>query len=139
MAFPEAELILHNGRIWRGQAEGSCPAIALWQGRVLATGEDAEILALKGPATQVVDLEGRFASPGLNDNHLHLLSTGLTMGWVDITPARAPTQKALLDRIAEGVAASPAGGWVRARGYDQVKLDTGRHPTRADLDSVAPS
>ena len=138
MAFPEAELILHNGRIWRGQAEGSCPAIALWQGRVLATGEDAEILALKGPATQVVDLEGRFASPGLNDNHLHLLSTGLTMGWVDITPARAPTLKALLDRIAEGVAASPAGGWVRARGYDQVKLDTGRHPTRADLDSVAP-
>ncbi len=27
---------------------------------------------------------------------------------------------------------------MRARGYDQVKLDTGRHPTRDDLDRVAP-
>jgi predicted amidohydrolase YtcJ len=134
----EADLILINGRIWRGREEGGCEALAVWQGKVLATGSDAEMLELKGPRTEVVDLEGRFASPGLIDNHLHLISTGITMGWVDATPAAAPTLAALVERIAERAAATPKGGWVRARGYDQVKLDTGRHPTREDLDRAAP-
>jgi len=134
----EADLILTNGRIWRGREEGSCEALAVWQGKVLATGSDAEMLELKGPRTEVVDLDGRFASPGLIDNHLHLIATGIAMGWVDATPAAAPTLAALVERIAERAAMTPKGGWVRARGYDQVKLDTGRHPTREDLDRAAP-
>lgn len=138
MSFPAADLILHNGRIWRGFSDGNCTAIAVWQGLVLATGSDAEVLALKGPGTRIIDLEGRFASPGLHDNHLHLISTGLAMAWVDITPARAPTTNELLDLIAARAAETPVGGWIRARGYDQVKLDTGVHPTRDDLDRVAP-
>ena len=134
----EADLILHNGRIWCGRKEGARDALAVWQGKVLATGSDADMLELKGPATQVIDLDGRFASPGLIDNHLHLIATGIAMGFVDATPAAAPTLDALMKAIAERATATPKGGWVRARGYDQVKLDTGRHPTREDLDRAAP-
>ena len=139
MAFAiEADLILTNGRIWRGREEGICEALAVWQGKVLATGSSAEVLTLKGVSTQVIDLEGRFASPGLIDNHLHLIATGIVMGFVDATPAAAPTLAALLERIADRAGTTPKGDWVCARGYDQVKLDAGRHPTRDDLDRVAP-
>ncbi|WPE23785.1 amidohydrolase [Shinella zoogloeoides] len=139
MAFGiEADLILVNGRIWRGRAEGISEALAVWQGKVLATGSNADILGLKGPSTEVIDLEGRFASPGLIDNHLHLIATGIAMGHVDATPAAAPTLADLMARISERAAATPKGAWVRGRGYDQVKLDTGRHPTREDLDRAAP-
>ncbi|MGB3877969.1 MAG: amidohydrolase [Shinella zoogloeoides] len=139
MAFGiEADLILVNGRIWRGRAEGISEALAVWQGKVLATGSNAEILGLKGPSTEVIDLEGRFASPGLIDNHLHLIATGIAMGHVDATPATAPTLADLMARISERAAATPKGAWLRGRGYDQVKLDTGRHPTREDLDRAAP-
>jgi predicted amidohydrolase YtcJ len=134
----EADLILHNGRIWCGREEGISEALAVWQGKVLATGSNADILDLKGPSTEVIDLEGRFASPGLIDNHLHLIATGIAMGFVDATPAAAPTLAALLERISERAATTPKGTWVRSRGYDQVKLDTGRHPTREDLDRAAP-
>lgn len=134
----EADLILHNGRIWCGREEGISEALAVWQGKVLATGSNADILDLKGPSTEVIDLEGRFASPGLIDNHLHLIATGIAMGFVDATPAAAPTLAALLQRISERAATTPKGTWVRSRGYDQVKLDTGRHPTREDLDRAAP-
>ncbi|HTO34313.1 MAG TPA: amidohydrolase [Pararhizobium sp.] len=134
----EADLILHNGRIWCGREEGISNAVAVWQGKVLATGSNADILSLKGSATEVIDLEGRFASPGLIDNHLHLIATGIAMGFVDATPAAAPTLAALMKGISERAATTPKGGWVRARGYDQVKLDTGRHPTREDLDRAAP-
>lgn len=137
-SLPAADLILHNGRIWRGYTDGWAEAVAVWQGKVLATGSDADMLALKGQATKTVDLEGRFACPGLNDNHLHLISTGLTMGWVDVTPAAAPTLQALLDRLSERAATLPAGTWIRARGYDQTKLDIGRHPTREELDRAVP-
>ena len=85
-----ADLILHNGTIWCGLNEGECQAVAVWQGRILATGSDAEILELRGPETRLVDLKGRFASPGLNDDHLHLISLGLTMDWVDASPDAAP-------------------------------------------------
>ncbi|MFT4160631.1 amidohydrolase [Shinella sp.] len=139
MAFGiEADLILVNGRIWRGRAEGISEALAVWQGKVLATGSNADILGLKGPSTEVIDLEGRFASPGLIDNHLHLIATGIAMGHVDATPAAAPTLAALMARISERAAATPKGAWVRGRGYDQVKLDTGVHPTREDIDRAAP-
>lgn len=139
MAFQlHADLILHNGRIWRGREEGISEAVAIWQGKVLATGSDAEMASLKGPHTKVIDLEGRFASPGLIDNHLHLISTGITMGWVDATPAAAPTLAALMETLAERAAVTPKGAWVRARGYDQVKLDVGRHPTREELDRAVP-
>lgn len=139
MAFGiEADLILTNGRIWRGREEGISEALAVWQGKVLATGSTADMLSLKGPATEVIDLAGRFATPGLIDNHLHLIATGIAMGFVDATPAAAPTLAALMKGIAERAASTPKGGWVRARGYDQIKLDTGRHPTRDDLDRAAP-
>ncbi|WP_438754992.1 amidohydrolase [Pararhizobium sp. O133] len=134
----EADLILHNGRIWCGREEGISNAVAVWQGKVLATGSNADMLSLKGPATEVIDLEGRFASPGLIDNHLHLIATGIAMGFVDATSTAAPTLAALMKGISERAATTPKGGWVRARGYDQVKLDTGRHPTRDDLDRAAP-
>ncbi|CAN7274426.1 amidohydrolase [Rhizobium sp. LjRoot30] len=134
----EADLVLHNGRIWCGRGESVSEAIAVWQGKVLATGSNAEMLSLKGPRTEVIDLEGRFASPGLIDNHLHLISTGITMGWVDATPGVAPTLAALTGKLAERAASTPKGGWVRARGYDQVKLDVGRHPTREELDRAVP-
>ncbi|PLU74455.1 amidohydrolase, partial [Sinorhizobium medicae] len=100
----EAELILTNGRIWRGREEGVSEALAVWQGKVLATGSSADISNLKGPRTEVIDLEGRFATPGLIDNHLHLIATGMAMGWVDASPAAAPTLAALMKQVSDRAA-----------------------------------
>lgn len=133
-----ADRILYNGSIWCGRDDGRCEAVAVWQGRVLATGSSEKILALRGPQTEVIDLEGRFACPGLVDNHLHLIATGLVMGMVDVTPDAAPTLETMVAAIAARAAQTPKGEWVLARGYDQVKLDTGVHPTREDLDRAAP-
>ncbi|MGJ3262943.1 MAG: amidohydrolase, partial [Salinarimonas sp.] len=61
-----------------------------------------------------------------------------TMVELDLTPQAAPTLDALLARVAERAAALPKGTWVLARGYDQARLDVGRHPTRDELDHAAP-
>ena len=133
-----ADTILHNGTIWCGYAEGLCEAVAIWQGKVLATGPNADILALQGPQTRMLDLRGQFATPGLNDNHLHLMPLGISMGWVDASPDAHPTLKSLQEALRQRAAETPEGGWVMARGYDQVKLDIGRHPDRSELDAAVP-
>ncbi len=74
-APPEA--IYVNGRIFTGLGQGpSAQALAVREGRILATGSDASIRALAGPGTRVVDLGGRFLMPGLIDGHLHPLEGG---------------------------------------------------------------
>jgi len=136
--FLQADTILYNGVIWRGYEEGVVDALAIWQGKVLAAGSKDEILKLKGGDTRLIDLGGRFATPGLNDAHLHLISVGLTLGWLDATPQKAPTLESLLQQIKAQAASVPPGSWILARGYDQTKLDVGRHPHKSELDAAAP-
>ncbi len=135
----QADIVLRNGPIWCGREEGVVEALAIWQGRVLAAGRNDEIAPLVGPKTQVIDLKGRLATPGLNDSHLHLISLGMTMGWVNSKPEAAPTLDALLGAIAARAATAKPGEWILSRGYDQTKLDTGRHPWREELDRAAPN
>src|SRR6476661_1868863 len=86
-ASPVADIVLRNGPIWCGRDEGVVEAVAIWQDRILATGRDVDIASLVGPSTRIIDLEGRLATPGLNDSHLHLISLGLMMDWVDAKPS----------------------------------------------------
>ncbi len=135
---PRADIILYNGPIWRGLDEGTAEALALWQGRVLATGSLEELAPFRSDATRMIDLDGRLATPGFTDAHLHPTYLGVVMDWVDISPQKAPTLEALLAVVKARVKQSKPGEWVFASGYDQTKLDVGRHPTMAELDTIAP-
>jgi predicted amidohydrolase YtcJ len=134
----KADIVLRGGPIWCGREEGVVEALAIWGDKVLAAGSEAEIAGLTGAQTRIINLAGRLATPGLNDSHLHLISLGMTMDWVDARPANAPTLAALLGEIATRAAKLKPSEWVLARGYDQTKLDTGRHPLREELDRASP-
>ena len=61
------------------------------------------------------------------------------MDWVDSKPAVAPTLESLLGAIAARAAKAKPGEWIMSRGYDQTKLDVGRHPYREELDKASPN
>ena len=136
--LPKADLVLTNGRVFRGLAEGMAEAVALWSGKVLATGTSAEIGSLVGPGTRVVDLRGRLATPGLYDAHMHLLPYGLGLLDLDVTPGEVRTLDGLLAKVRARADAAKPGQWIMGRGYDQFELDVKRHPFREELDAVAP-
>ncbi|MBY6092251.1 amidohydrolase [Maritimibacter alkaliphilus] len=132
-------LLLTNGKIWCGLEEGFAEAIAMAEGRVLATGTTAEIEAMAAPGCKVVDLGGRLATPGLNDGHMHLHNYGLNLLQIDLRPAVGVTSiGAMLDKVKEAVARAPKGAWIIGRGYDHDKFTELRHATRAEVDAVAP-
>jgi predicted amidohydrolase YtcJ len=108
--LPKADIVLTRGRVFLGLAEGVAEAVALWRGRVLATGSASDMEPLIGPGTRVIELHGRLAAPGLCDSHMHLLPYGIIMSHVDVRKEQAPTLDALLSRLSERVAVTPPGG-----------------------------
>jgi len=73
-----AELILRNARITTlDAAQPTASAIAFADGRVLAVGDDAGVMAHASETTRVIDAGGRRLVPGLNDSHTHLIRGGL--------------------------------------------------------------
>jgi predicted amidohydrolase YtcJ len=134
----KADLVLHSGKIWTGYGNPVAEAISVLGNKVMASGSNAGIKASIGPDTKVVNLGGRFAMPGLNDAHLHLISTGLLRGKVDATPDAAPTRSALLAALQARAAETPKGQWVTARGFDQTRYPDSQMPTVKELDAALP-
>ena len=67
------DTILYNGKIFTSvTAHPYVQALAIRGERIVATGDSAKILALRGSATRALDLGGRTVIPGINDAHVHL-------------------------------------------------------------------
>jgi predicted amidohydrolase YtcJ len=73
-AVDRADVVFHNGAVLTLDRDAPrAQAMAIRGDRILAVGSDAEVLALQGPETRVVDLAGRTLLPGFVDGHTHLL------------------------------------------------------------------
>ena len=65
-------LALINGRIYTlDPARPWVEALAINREHIVATGSTTEIVAMSRTA-RIIDLKGAFASPGLNDAHVHV-------------------------------------------------------------------
>jgi hypothetical protein len=106
--------------------------------RVLSGHEDV------GRGYRTVDLESATVFPGFIDAHTHPLALGAALRAVDCSPMAVKSITQIVGRIAEAAADSSeplgesSGGWIRARGYDELLLAERRHPNAADLDRAAP-
>lgn len=112
-------------------------ALLVREGRVAALGPRQPVEAEAPPAVRRVDLQGRTVIPGFIDAHCHILSFGLTLDQVDVSPDSVGTIADIQRTIAQRAQRTPPGNWVVGRGYDQNVLSERRHPTRVDLDEYA--
>ncbi|NJN81826.1 MAG: amidohydrolase [Caldilineaceae bacterium] len=130
------DLILMNARIFTVDDEHSwAQAIAIRKHRVVALGNDDEILALAGPDTQRIDAGGRLVLPGLCDAHIHFLDWSLGLNEVQL--AGCTSKAEMLAQIAARVDTTPPGVWITGRGWNESRWGEVRFPTADDLDSVA--
>lgn len=129
-----ASLLLVNGRIITN-AGRRASALAAIGDRVVAVGEDHEVLPLRGPRTQVLDLRGRTVVPGFTDSHLHLASLATRLATIDLHHARSLAD--VRRKVAARAATTPRGQWLIGGGFDKNRWGDS-FPTRHDLDRVAP-
>ena len=74
-----ADSVYTNGKIYTVNADRPwAEAMAVKDGRFLAVGSNADIEAVTGEDTAVVDLGGKFVMPGINDLHHHGIDISTT-------------------------------------------------------------
>jgi predicted amidohydrolase YtcJ len=133
----DADLILHNGKVVTVDPAFSIHrALAVQGGKILRVGSDEDVLKMRGPQTQVIDLGGKTVLPGLIDSHTH--PTGAAMHEFDHPIPDMETIQDVLDYIGSRVKAQPEGTWIQVRQVFITRLREPRYPTKAELDRVAP-
>jgi predicted amidohydrolase YtcJ len=108
-------LHIHNGNILL-QASPPCYSRSLTIVDGVVTALDCEA----PPQASLIDLQGKFAMPGLVDSHLHLVQGSTGMGDVDLRHVQSKEgfAKALLEAQTE----VPHGRWLVASGWEQEQL-----------------
>ena len=134
-----ADLILVNGRFSTLDRANPAPAaVAIADGRFLATGTEAEMRALAGPQTQILDLGGRRAIPGLIDSHMHIIRGGLNYN-MELRWDGVRSLGQAIEMLKRQVAVTPPPQWVRVvGGFTEHQFAEKRLPTLDEINAVAP-
>jgi len=131
-----ADAIFVNGKVFTADGAGTvAEGFAIKGDRFVAAGSSADMRRLAGPATRIVDLKGRFVSPGLTDAHFH--SEGGGKG-VDLS--KVANIRDILTAIGKAAAVAKPGEVILTnRDWHEMQLKEQRLPTALELDTVAPN
>jgi predicted amidohydrolase YtcJ len=127
-----ADLVLMGGRIVTmddGYPEAT--ALAARDGRLVAVGTEREVDRFIGKNTEVIDLGGALAVPGLIEGHAHFLSLGRAKMQLDLTGVADFSE--IVAMVAAAVAEAEPGQWILGRGWHQEKWSSSPEPNVSGL------
>ncbi len=131
-----ADTVYKNGKIYTvNKAQPWAEAVAIKDGKFLVVGSNADVEAVTGEATEVVDLGCRMAMPGLIDVHQHVLSTAQDRANLKLED---PTDvDAMLEQIREYAGANPDVEMIRGETWN-LGVFPGNSPRKELLDEIVP-
>ena len=131
-----ADLLLVNGKIHTMDPDDSVvSSVAIENNQFLAVGDARRT---RGPDTEVIDLQGHTVTPGIIDNHNHIVAMGLRSGYhtpLENASSIAEVQATLQARRPD----VPDGRFITTiGGFNPIQFDEGRLPTASELDAAVP-
>ena len=115
-----ATLVLRNGKIVTVDAAmPEAQAIAIRGDRIVAVGTNQAIQAFVGSATQVIDLRGQLAIPGLVESHGHFMGLGQSKLTLDLMDVKDWDE--IVAMVAAAATQAKPGEWILGRGWHQEK------------------
>lgn len=128
--------ILINGNIiTMDQTQPRVSAVAISGQIIAAVGTTEEMLALRQPETEVVDLEGQTVIPGLNDSHMHLQTVGAGLERVPLVGLSSREEMVQIGTRFLGE--HPEVQWLLGWGWNHEFFADRQMPTRHDLDQIS--
>ncbi len=132
-----ADLVVLNGKVLTvDPVFRVAQAVAIRGGVFVRVGDDAEVRALVGPATRVIDAGGQTVLPGLIDSHVHAANVARIEA-VEPQPTFASIAE-MQDWLRGKAARAPEGTWIKVPRSYPSRMREGRFPTRVELDAAAP-
>jgi predicted amidohydrolase YtcJ len=131
-----ADIVFVNGKVFTAdEADRVVQGFAVASDRFVAAGTDGDVRRYVGPQTKVIDLKGRFVSPGITDDHFHNEGGGTG---VDLSHVR--TLGELLTTVANAAAAAPADAVIVSNSdWHEAQLKEQRLPTAEEIEQAAPN
>jgi hypothetical protein len=122
-----ADLVLTGGKIVTlDEAKPQAEALAVRADRIVAVGTAKEIKNYIGDKTEVIDLQGKLAVPGLIDSHVHFMGIGQAKQSLDLTKAR--NWDDIVAMVKDAARVAKPGAWITGRGWHQDKWDKTPQP-----------
>ena len=127
-----ADLVLTGGRIVTMDASNpEVRALAARGQKIVAVGTEEDVSSFIGPETEVIDLAGDLAVPGLIDAHAHFLSLGRAKMQLDLRTAA--DYEEIVAMVAAAAAEAEPGQWILGRGWHQEKWSRAPQPNVSGL------
>jgi hypothetical protein len=131
------DLVIINAAVHTmDEAHPTAGALAISGNRIAAIGSTAEIRALAGKGTRVIDAAGKLVLPGFNDAHVHFLMGGFSLANVDLRDAGSPEE--LARRLGEYAKKLPKGRWILGGDWDHERWPGAPLPTKEMIDAATP-
>ncbi len=127
------DIIFYNGTIYTMEGEGVVArALAVKDGKILATYSKEEAIPKRGFGTRMVDLQGKTVLPGFIDCNVHLMQGGLEGYCIEVY---ADTKEDFLQGLSRKIALFEEEAWIWCVGYNETMGEL----TRWELDRVTAS
>lgn len=132
------DLRFTNGKIMTMDPQNSVVSeVIIQEGRFTAVGRSGDTRT--SPCTRTINLRGRTVTPGLIDNHNHIVLLGIRPGH-DTRLETAASIKDVQAMITARAKSVPAGEFITAMGgWNIAQFAEKRLPTSAELDTAAPN
>ena len=133
-----ADTILINGKVYTENATQSwAQAVAVRGEKIIAVGDDAEIAKLRGPATKVIDADGKLVLPGFVDCHIHFMEGSISLGQANLQGAKNPAE--IQHILREYANKHPGNGWILGGGWNYAMFGEENLPNKKYLDELFPN
>jgi predicted amidohydrolase YtcJ len=127
-----ADLVLMGGRIvTMDDGFPEATALAARGQTLVAVGSEKEIGLFIGPETEVIDLGGALAVPGLIEGHGHFLGLGRAKMQLDLNGVADFDE--IVAMVEKAASEAEAGQWILGRGWHQEKWTASPEPNVSGL------
>ena len=130
----KVDLIITNAVIWTGnKSQPYASSMSVSKGKIIAIGNKNEVEKMKDEKTKLIDLDGRFVTPGFIDSHVHLMTGGRSLLSVDLKDAKSPAE--FSQKIGDFAKTLKPKEWILEGNWDHT-LWGGELPHKSWIDTV---
>ena len=138
--MPTADLIFKNADVITVDPKQPVAEFVAVRGdKILFVGSKEQLEDFTGSGTKFIDCEGKTLVPGFNDAHCHIFSFLRKLTSIDLSPPKIKSINDIKTVIKEKADKTPPGKWITGTDYNEFYLTEKRHPTRWEIDEVAPN